>query len=152
MQAKLREQNDANAAELDRQIDLLKGMELLSRARLFMYESNFGLARQDVQIARDLLAKIQPDAPRPLADELEAVVERLDMTLSNLPDFPVAASDDLDIAWQILLSGLPQATPTGMGTLTPAGTLSVTPTGNATEVTFTPTLQVTVTIQPSATP
>ena len=105
MQSKLQEQNDANAAELDRQINLLKAMELLSRARLFMYESNFGLARQDVQIGRDLLAKIQPDAPRPLADELDAVIQRLDLTLSNLPDFPVAASDDLDIAWQILLSG-----------------------------------------------
>ncbi len=152
MQSKLQEQNDTNAAELDRQINLLKAMELLSRARLFMYESNFGLARQDVQIGRDLLAKIQPDAPRPLSDELKAVVQRLDMSLSNLPDFPVAASDDLDIAWQILLSGLPQATPTVIGTITPVGTLSVTPTGHATEVTFTPTLQVTATIQPSATP
>jgi hypothetical protein len=137
---------------LDRQINLLKSMELLSRARLFMYESNFGLARQDVQIGRDLLAKIQPDAPRPLSDELKTVVQRLDMSLSNLPDFPVAASDDLDIAWQILLSGLPQATPTVIGTITPVGTLSVTPTGHATEVTFTPTLQITATVQPSATP
>ena len=152
MQSKLQEQNEAASAELDRQINLLKGMELLSRARLFMYESNFGLAKQDVQIARDLLAKVQPDAPQPLADELETVVQRLDMTLSNLPAFPVAASDDLDIAWQILLSGLPQPTPTVIGTFTPAGTLPVTPTGNATEVTFTPTPQVTATIQPSATP
>jgi hypothetical protein len=152
MQAKLQEQNDDTSAELDREINLLKGMELLSRARLFMYESNFGLAREDVQIARDVLAKIQPDAPSPLGNELAAVVERLDMTLSNLPDFPVAASDDLDIAWQILLSGLPQATPTVIGTITPVGTLSVTPTGHATEVTFTPTPQITATVQPSATP
>jgi hypothetical protein len=152
MQAKLQEQNDDTSAELDRQINLLKGMELLSRARLFMYESNFGLAREDVQIARDVLAKIQPDAPSPLGNELAAVVERLDMTLSNLPDFPVAASDDLDIAWQILLSGLPQATPTVIGTLTPAGTLSVTPTGNSTEATMTSTPQTTATVQPSATP
>jgi hypothetical protein len=149
MQSELQAQNDANTAELDRQINLLKGMELLSRARLFMYESNFGLARQDVQIARDILAKIQTDAPRSLADELEAVLQRLDLTLSNLPDFPVAASDDLDIAWQILLSGLPQATPTVIGTFTPAGTLSVTPTANAT---LTSTPPVTTTIQPSATP
>jgi hypothetical protein len=152
LQARLQEQNEANAAELERQINLLKGMELLSRARLFMYESNFGLASQDVQIARDLLAKIQPDAPRPLTDELKVVVERLDMTLANLPDFPIAASDDLDIAWQILLSGLPQATPTVIMTLTPAGTLSVTPTGSATEVTLTPTSQVTATVQSSVTP
>jgi len=152
MQSKLQEQNEAVSAEMDRQINLLKGMELLSRARLFMYESNFGLAKQDVQIGRDLLATVQPDSPEPLAGELEAVIQRLDMTLSNLPDFPVAASDDLDIAWQILLSGIPQPTPTVVVTFTPAGTLSVTPTTNATEVTVTSTPQVTATLQPSATP
>jgi hypothetical protein len=101
-----------------------------------------------VQIGRDLLATVQPDAPAPLGDELEAVVQHLDMTLSNLPNFPVAASDDLDIAWQILLAGLPPVTPTLSATPTPAGTLSSTP--EATEVTLTPTPQST--IQPSVTP
>ena len=149
MQAELQAQNQTVSAELERQINLLKAMELLSRARLSMYQSNFGLAKQDVQIGRDLLAKIQPDAPAPLGDELEAVVQRLDMTLSNLPNFPVAASDDLDIAWQILLAGLPQTTPTPSATPTPAGTLS-SPTPGTTEATFTPTPQKTV--QPSVTP
>jgi hypothetical protein len=125
IQADLQQQNKSASAELERQIDLLKAMELLSRARLFMYQSNFGLARQDVQIARDLLATVQPDAPKPLATELEAVILRLDMTSSNLPDFPVAASDDLDIAWQILLAGLPESTPTP--TPTQAGAASPTP-------------------------
>ena len=149
MQAELQTQNQTVSAELERQINLLKAMELLSRARLSMYQSNFGLAKQDVQIGRDLLAKIQPDAPAPLGDELEAVVQRLDMTLSNLPNFPVAASDDLDIAWQILLAGLPPATATPSPTPTPAGTLSST-TPDATEATSTPTPQKTV--QPSVTP
>lgn len=147
MQSELQAQNEANTAELDRQINLLKGMELLSRARLFMYQSNFGLARQDVQIARDVLVKVKPAAAQPSADEMNAVVQRLDMVLSNLPDFPVAASDDLDIAWQILLSGLPQATPTLSETPTPVGTVSSTPTGNATS-TSTPQ----ATVKPSATP
>jgi hypothetical protein len=145
MQAKLQSQNEANTAELDRQINLLKSMELLSRARLSMYQSNFGLAKEDVQIARDLLATLQPDAPEPLGDELDAIVQRLDLVLSNLPNFPVAASDDLDIAWQILLAGLPQATPTSIKTQTPATTLSATP-----NTTFTPTPVGTV--LPSATP
>jgi len=148
MQSELQAQNEAASAGLQRQVDLLKSMELLSRARLFMYQSNFGLARQDVQIARDLLVTVQPEAPEPLAGELEAVILRLDMTLSALPNFPVAASDDLDIAWQILLSGLPEITPTMSPTPTPAGTVSSTP--SAADVTRTPTLVVTV--QPSATP
>ena len=147
LQSELKEQNQAVSAELERQINLLKAMELMSRARLSMYQSNFGLARQDVQIARDLLGGIRPDASDSLTEELGAVIFRLDMTLSNLPDFPVAASDDLDIAWQILLSGMPQVTATVSATPTQAGSASPTP--DAADMTITPTAQATV--QPSAT-
>jgi hypothetical protein len=161
MLSDIQAQNESTSADLEREIQLLKAMELLSRARLFMYESNFGLAKQDVQIARDLIAKVQPIAPATQAADLNAVVLRLDMTLSNLPDFPVAASDDLDIAWQILLTGLPQPTPTmigtetatpvpsGSGTPTPAGTLTQTPVVTASSsATFTPTAVVTASPRP----
>jgi hypothetical protein len=143
MQSELQEQDKATSAELQRQINVLKAMELLSRARLFMYQSNFGLARQDIQIARDLLAEVQKDDPKDSAADLEAVVRRLDLVLSDLPNFPVAARDDLDIAWQILLGGLPQAGPT-LGP-TPAPTMTPTP-----GITFTPTVPVTV--EPFVTP
>lgn len=147
-QSELQTQNESSAAELERQIKLLKSMELLSRARLFMYQSNFGLAKQDVQIARDLLGSIEPADSGTLREELGVVLFRLDLTLSSLPDFPVAASDDLDIAWQILLSGLPQETPTLPATPTAAGTASPTP--SPANATVTATLVATV--QPSTTP
>ncbi|HJQ14662.1 MAG TPA: hypothetical protein VJ830_07950 [Anaerolineales bacterium] len=147
--ADLEGQSEANSVELEQQINLLKAMELLSRARLSMYQSNFGLAREDVQIARDLLATVQVDAPESRAEELKAVMLRLDMVLSNLPAFPVAAADDLDIAWQILLSGLPEeGTPTVTVTLTPVGSASPTP--SAADVSGTPTPQASA--QPTATP
>lgn len=146
MQVTLLSQSEANTAELGRQINLLKGMELLSRARLFMYQSNFGLAEQDIQSARDLLLTVQPAAPEALADDLTAVILRLELALSNLPNFPVAASDDLDIAWQILLGGLPQAQTL---IVSESPTLEATPTPNL-EMTVTPTLRVTP--LPTATP
>ena len=146
MQAMLQSQYEASNVELARQINLLKGMELLSRARLFMYQSNFGLAKQDVQSALDLLATVQPEAPESLANDLNAVILRLELALANLPDFPVAASDDLDIAWQILLGGLPQAQ-TLVGGATP--TPEVMPIPNP-ETTVTSTPQMTIT--PTATP
>jgi uncharacterized phage infection (PIP) family protein YhgE len=160
LQSELEQQNQVISADLERQIDLLKAMELMSRARLSMYQSNFGLAKQDVQIARDLLAGIETEASTTLAKDLDAVVLRLDMTLSNLPDFPVAASDDLDIAWQILLSGLPQATPTMLESPTLVATVSAAPTGRMTSTptpvftasppaTFTPTLVVTASRTPT---
>jgi hypothetical protein len=130
MQSELQGQDQATSVELQRQIQILKAMELLSRARLFMYQSNFGLARQDIQIARDLLAEVQKDAPKDSAGDLEAVVRRLDLVLLNLPSFPVAASDDLDIAWQILMTGMPPVNTEA--TAVPAGTISSTPEPTAT--------------------
>jgi predicted RNase H-like nuclease (RuvC/YqgF family) len=147
IQSEIQEQNEVASAELERQVDLLKSMELLSRARLFMYQSNFGLAEQDVQIARDVLATVQEDAPEALAEDLEMVLLHLDLALSNLPNFPVAASDDLDIAWQILLTGS-APTPTGAAaTPTLAGTISATP-----NTTVTSTPRATGTVQPTVTP
>jgi hypothetical protein len=144
MQAELQDQNEAASAELERQVNLLKAMELLSRARLFLYQSNFGLAEQDVQIARNLLASTQSDAPGPLAEDLDTVVFHLDLTLSNLPNFPVAASDDLDIAWQILLSGSPP-TQTSVGV---TATLVITPSPASTASTATSQ----ATVSPTPTP
>ena len=149
IQSEIQEENEEASAELERQVNLLKSMELLSRARLFMYQSNFGLAEQDVQIARDVLSTVQEDAPEALAEDLETVLLHLDLALSNLPNFPVAASDDLDIAWQILLTGS-SPTPTSVaGTPTAAGTLSATPN---TTGTVSPTPRVTATVQPTVTP
>jgi len=147
MQVTLRSQSEATNAELGRQIKLLKAMELLSRARLFMYQSNFGLARQDVQLARGLLLAIQPEAPEPLAEDLSAVMLRLDLTLSNLPNFPVAASDDLDIAWQILLGGRPPAETVVTGATVTAET-TTTPNPDTTVTVTSPTAQLTPTPTP----
>jgi hypothetical protein len=100
-------------------------MELLSRARLFLYQSNFGLARSDIQAARNVLAGMQPTAPESKQTDLTEALFRLDLAIKNLPEFPVAASDDLDIAWQILMDGYPvmsTATLTALPTASPEGT------------------------------
>lgn len=143
VQTELQAQDEAASLELKRQIDLMKSVEFLSRARLFMYQSNFGLARLDVQAARALLGEMQLDEIDPLADDQQAVIRRLDLVLSNLPNFPVAASDDLDIAWQILVAGLPDAPLPASETAEPTPLPSMTP-----AATFTPV--PTVTLQPSA--
>jgi hypothetical protein len=116
---------DESLAELTYQADLLQAMEMLARGRLFLYQSNFGLARLDVQAARDVIAGLASTAPQSKQKDLSEALFRLDLALKNLPDFPVAASDDLDIAWQILLDGYPvpaTGTPTPFSTVTPQET------------------------------
>ena len=130
MQNTLLTTRDTSLAKMDSQIKLLKALETLSRARLFLYQSNFGLAKQDAQSARDILAGLQAAAPEGLTADLTEANFRLDLVLKNLPDFPVAASDDLDLAWQVLVEGIPQQTPapTESGTAKPTPIESATPT------------------------
>ncbi|HAV77863.1 MAG TPA: hypothetical protein DCX53_10990 [Anaerolineae bacterium] len=131
-------QRNESLVELTYQSELLRAMELLSRARLFLYQSNFGLARLDVQAARDILAEMQLTAPEGKQEDLSEALFRLDLVLKNLPSFPVAASDDLDIAWQVLLDGYPSP-------VTEAPTTSPTVTPEATSEAGTPTAEPAVT-------
>ncbi len=133
-------QRNESLVELTYQSDLLRAMELLSRARLFLYQSNFGLARLDVQAARDVLAEMQSTVPDSKQQDLTEALFRLDLALKNLPDFPVAASDDLNIAWQVLMDGYPVP---ATQTPTPLPTTTI-------EETAVPTLDVTAT--PTAIP
>jgi hypothetical protein len=55
---------------------------------------------------------------------------RLDLALGNLPAFPVIAADDVDIAWQLMMIGLPESEADVIATFTP--TLEATPTFTST--------------------
>ncbi len=101
------EQRQGLNAELSRQIKLTRAIEILSRARLYLSQSNFGQARADVQSAYDLLAQLQTELAQEQQLPLNAVLARLNLALGNLPDFPVIAVDDLDIAWNLLINDLP---------------------------------------------
>ena len=147
MQDALLKTNEASLAKMDNQIKLLKAMEMLSRARLFLYQSNFGLARQDAQSAREILADLHQAAPEASTPELVEALFRLDLVLKNLPDFPVAASVDLDLAWQVLAQGMPAQTPV------PTESVTATPMSAPTQsVTPTPAADLTATPAPTATP
>lgn len=99
-------------AELSRQIELTRAIELLSRARLYLSQSNFGQARQDVLLARDLLAGLRDNFAEAERAPLDSALFRLDLALENLPGFPVIAVDDLNIAWNLLVLGEAELVPT----------------------------------------
>lgn len=140
MQASLDEQlqdtNDTLLLELKHEAMFTRALDTLARARLYLAQSNFGLAKTDVQTARDLLLELEDETKDEI---LSQAITRLDMTLGNLPDFPVVASGDLEIAWQILISGNAPA-PTATTTSTPTSAPVVTETPSVIpETTATPT-------------
>lgn len=131
LEIQIEQTNDLTLLALKNEVTLTRVLDLLARARLYLAQSNFGLARTDVQSARDLLAELQASA----ADEAQTqAVERLDLALDNLPEFPVVASGDLEIAWQILMTGealptsTPEPAPTSQPEATPTPTAGATPT------------------------
>lgn len=91
------EPSDELQALQDR-IDRLQAMTLISRARLELLQSNFGLAQENLEQARasfdDQL--LGDDSP------ILAVLERLDLAIQALPDTPSVAAQDLEAAWRLL--------------------------------------------------
>lgn len=130
---------DSPFAEAQRQITELKILTLLSRSRLFLSQSNFGSARQDVSAARDALAALQPTLPEYQQPAAQAILTRLDLALGNLPDFPVIAVGDVDIAWQLMLMGFPTEAQAAAATAMPAATPTVEIPPTTPAPTFTPT-------------
>jgi len=104
------------------EVQLLRAMELLTRARLQLALDNAGLAATEVQEARDLLLALAETLPADQQEEIEAIVLRLELGLANLPDAPRLASDDFEIAWQLLTKGLTSPTLTATETVTPTET------------------------------
>ncbi|HRK89777.1 MAG TPA: helix-hairpin-helix domain-containing protein [Anaerolineales bacterium] len=130
LETQMRTSDDAILLELKHEVMRARALDILARGRLYLAQSNFGLAKSDVQTARDLLAELTTETD----DEvLEQALNRLDMSLANLPDFPIIASGDLEIAWQILTSGNVPPTPTPTAfEVTPTPTASVLETATAT--------------------
>jgi hypothetical protein len=134
-----RKSEESPLAALQRELQLIKVIELLARSRVFLSQGSPGLAQQDVQAGRDLLLALQGEVPAYQLGTLVEMIARLDAILENLPEAPVSAAGDLEVAWQLLLNGLPAALES-----TPA----VIPPGGET----TPTLEATVPVTPALSP
>lgn len=125
LETKILSAQDETLLELKHEVMMTRALDMLGRARLYLAQSNFGLAREDVQSAHDLLVELQIETDN---EVLKQVISRLNLALNNLPAFPVVASGDLEIAWQILISGEAPMPPTATFTPTPAALETSTPT------------------------
>jgi hypothetical protein len=135
-------------AAVRRDLELVKVMELLTRSRLLLVQNNVGLAEADIATARAALAALPPQ-PTTYQEAVALAIDRLDAALEGLPLAPVAAADELEGAWQVLLAVLSEGQTVG------SAAAEVTPPAEATpEVEETPEATTTPeeTVTPEATP
>ncbi len=125
LEEKIRVSQDETLLQLKDEVTFARALDMLGRARLYLAQSNFGLAREDAKSARELLGILQAGDSNPSLDQ---AIKRLDMVLDNLPAFPVVAAGDLEIAWQILVTGETAPTATPIITPTVEPTVEMTPT------------------------
>jgi cell division septum initiation protein DivIVA len=143
---------DTPVAALHRELQMVKTMELLTRSRMFLLNKDIGLALVDIQVARDLLIELQTGMQPSQAEAIQEIVSRLNLAIANLATVPSLADQDLEVAWQLLMRGIPsEANLEATASITTPETIEVTSTATSTP-TPTPWIRPTVTRTPTPTP
>ncbi len=133
MLATLTAKQDANARHIDalataqfnsagfrQEIELLRILELLSRANQSLLHSNFGLAEETLKATKIELTKLREDLPDFQREVITNMLDLVDQVVVDLPAKPALAAEKLELAWQLGISGLPQFDGEGNnGTKTP---------------------------------
>ena len=143
---------DTPVAALHRELQMVKAMEVLTRSRMFLLNKDIGLALVDIQAARDLLIELQTGMQPSQAEAIQEIVSRLNLAIANLATVPNLADQDLEVAWQLLMRGIPsEASLEATASITTPETIEVTSTATSTPIP-TPWIRSTVTRTPTPTP
>ena len=109
-----------NSSSINNDLDLLRILELLSRANQYLLHSNFGLAEEALMTAKLYLLNLQESLPGFQQEVISNMLNLVDQVIVDLPAKPALAAEKLELAWQLGISGLPQFDGEGNnGTKTP---------------------------------
>jgi uncharacterized coiled-coil protein SlyX len=114
------------AHQLQYQLQLVRTMTLLTRARVSLIHDNLGLASEDISAAVDLLQDMIEQGTPEEIETLESILKRLELALDDVRDSPVIAADELEIAWKLLIEATefsPMPIPTATPELQPTETV-----------------------------
>jgi chromosome segregation ATPase len=109
------EEQNEQLVEIQRDLQLLWALDLLTRSRLFVEQDNYGLARSATEVVYDRIIVLQEEEFFDQNEVIEQIISYLENALESLPDNPGTAEDALQNAWQLLVLTLPEeqiATPT----------------------------------------
>jgi chromosome segregation ATPase len=93
---------DQRLADVVLELQWVRAMELISRARLESLRGNDGLAKENLTQASQSIENLIAQAGSDDREPLEAVMDRLELAQQELPDNPPIAADDMEIAWRLL--------------------------------------------------
>ena len=123
----------SNSSSINRDLDLLRILELLSRANQFLLHSNFGQAEETLLAAKLDLLNLQESLPDFQRELISNMLNLVDQAIIDLPAKPALAAEKLELAWQLGISGLPQLDREGYtGTITPTPYIQSSPTSTPT--------------------
>jgi len=92
---------------VQQELKVVKAMQLLSRSRLYLMQNNYGSAKLDIENTLAVLAELKDEVPAYQVETVEEWITRLELAADNLPGKPALASDDMEIAWRLIVEGLP---------------------------------------------
>jgi chromosome segregation ATPase len=101
LRAEMADPNRAIAA-FERRLILLQAWGEILKARLHLLENNAGNARQALALAHANLEQVIALSPRPEAEALSAIQERLDAADTAIEERPFVALNELEIIWRDL--------------------------------------------------
>lgn len=93
---------------LQMEVKLLKTMQQLNRSRLFLLQSNYGLAEQELGLALVYLNEMKDIATEKQLNSILLWEARLELIGSHLPEQPALANEDMEILWQLMANGFPE--------------------------------------------
>lgn len=92
--------------DLQYSVLVLRAMELITRSRLSILQSNFGNAAADIDSLKALLTGFEQYLPEESLETIDLLNFHLDLVKVSLPAKPELAEDNLDIVWQVLVEGI----------------------------------------------
>jgi hypothetical protein len=114
-------------------IELLRILELLSRATQFLLHDNYGLARDQLITARDYSEQLEIGPSGLDSTLLIGLQSQIDEAIQDLPARPSIAGVKIELAWNLALEGIQTARfegtfePTSIQPTPTPGTLTPTP-------------------------
>ncbi len=91
-------------------LEIFRILLQINRSRLYLFQDNYGSAKQELDLARQMFVDLQPYVNENQLDQFSLWKARMDLAISHLPDNPILANDDLEILWTMMADGFSETT------------------------------------------